>query len=217
MELSKLAKRMRREAAANPKKAALLGVLIAVSFYFWIPLIRGWTAGDDQKSRAAANDQGPAEAAKPASPSPSAEKGEPRPNWKQLAQWMHNDPRTIPAPLPVGRRDPFELPKSEIARKEKKEPPGAQLPTITPGDAGLTLSGTLIGPRNRAARINGKTYSLGESIEIDDAEKMVRASFKLTEVHSRGVVLQSGEKRFELKIPDPAESGKIEIQYHRSR
>ena len=46
MNLNKLARQLRREAMANPKKAAVLGLLLLVALYFWGPLVWGRVAGD---------------------------------------------------------------------------------------------------------------------------------------------------------------------------
>ena len=42
MSLERFAKRLRREVIANPKKAAILGIMLLVAIYFWTPLVMGW-------------------------------------------------------------------------------------------------------------------------------------------------------------------------------
>jgi hypothetical protein len=39
VKLDKLVKQLRRDATANPKKTALLGVMALVALYFWGPLL----------------------------------------------------------------------------------------------------------------------------------------------------------------------------------
>src|SRR5437762_3182183 len=39
---SRFTVRLRREIAANPKKAGILGLLLAVAIWFWIPLVAKW-------------------------------------------------------------------------------------------------------------------------------------------------------------------------------
>ncbi|MBN1396022.1 MAG: hypothetical protein JW959_13450 [Pirellulales bacterium] len=213
MKLGNITKRLRREAAANPKKAAILGILFVVSLYFWVPLVGGWLGGEETSTAAAP--QSATAVAGPSSSAPSvAEKAENRHSWRQIDRWRREDPRTTTSRQVVRTRDPFEFPKSEIAKTESAETTNPSNRIVTPEDAGLSLSSTIIGPRSRMARINGKTYTIGQSIETTNEEAALKAVFKLTEVNPDGVVLESDSGRFELTLPDPRKSGKIEIHRH---
>ena len=44
VKLDKLTKQLRRDIAANPKKAAALGLMVLVALYFWGPLVWSWFA-----------------------------------------------------------------------------------------------------------------------------------------------------------------------------
>ena len=44
VKLHKLAKQARRDLLANPKKAAILGLMLLVALYFWGPLLWKWFA-----------------------------------------------------------------------------------------------------------------------------------------------------------------------------
>lgn len=207
----KLVKRIRREAAANPKKAAVLGILVAVSIYFWAPLVFRWLSVD--KGSLASQNTAVVPPAKSAAPgSTPAARADNRPSWQQIDGWMRNDPRTMSAtPASIGR-DPFGFPADVVAKTVAEEELKKQTPSISPDRAGLTLSGTVIGPRDRVARINGRTYRVGETIDVKDKKTTVQAAFKVMEVQPRSVILQSGPERYELSLPDPAKSGKIEFQ-----
>jgi Tfp pilus assembly protein PilO len=79
--------------------------------------------GEVSKGRAeAASQAGAAPAAAvqsaPAPPSatPATSAASSRPSWRQVSQWMQNDPRTTLAP-PLGKtRDPFKSPKSGVSQ-----------------------------------------------------------------------------------------------------
>ncbi|MBW8884592.1 MAG: hypothetical protein JF612_07410, partial [Planctomycetia bacterium] len=52
VNLEKLAKQLRRDTAANPKKAAALGLMILVALYFWGPLAWKWFSASGSKRSA---------------------------------------------------------------------------------------------------------------------------------------------------------------------
>ena len=47
---SRFARRLRREIAANPKKAGVLALLLVVAIWFWTPLMAKWFANPDAKT-----------------------------------------------------------------------------------------------------------------------------------------------------------------------
>ena len=55
MKLDKLVKQIGRDAAANPKKAALLGVMAVLALYFWAPLLVGWFSPSKRKTTPSGN------------------------------------------------------------------------------------------------------------------------------------------------------------------
>jgi hypothetical protein len=218
--MGRLGKKLRRELATSPKKAAVLGLLLLVALYYWAPLVWGWVSkpgesNETGKTAAAptpstnapttASNSAPTKAASPAFP------------WQQMIQLMDNDERTLAAELRALRRDPFALPKS-AAPKPKAEAELAaaaaaaaqsQPVVVTPQSLGLTLSSTIIGGDRRVARISGRTYGQGQTIEVRKDGQTV--AFTLAEVHARRVVLVRDENRYELSIPDPLQSKKIEL------
>ena len=217
MNLAKLGKKLRREATASPKKAALLGLGALVAAYFWAPLILGWIGKEDTGvvATAVAQSTPAATTTPPASSAGQAatENNKPtRPSWPQLAQWMESDPRTMTAPALTSTRDPFESAAAVAAEAEVVEQPKAPPPpVVTPAAAGLVLSSTIIGPQRRIAQINGKIYSVGQSIVVAKEKEPVTARFTLIEVGPRRVVLESNGQRFDLLIPEPGQSSQMEI------
>jgi hypothetical protein len=215
MSANKLVKRFRRELTTNPKKAAFLGLLVVVAMYFWSPLVWGWVAKGSAAPEATA-----ASVAAGVPPGPPAEsqalaKATPAKTeisticWQRLVSLMDSDPRTSTATLVMAEGDPFGAakaapppPKPEAETQTVKE-------SVTPQSLGLVLTSTIIGPRRRVARINGKTYEEGQTCELSkDGQPF---AFTLAEVHPRRVVLTREGTAYELLIPAPAGSKRIEM------
>jgi hypothetical protein len=214
--MGKLGRRFRRELAASPKKAAVLGLLALVALYYWAPLVRGWVFKND--------DKGDAKLAATASPTPTATNPTATPTktdvsqlpWQQVVKLMESDPRTLAADATALRRDPFLLPKPDGAKLQaeaeaaaKADAGQSQAAVATPQSLGLTLSSTIIGQGRRLARISGRTYEQGQAIRVLKDGQTV--AFTLAEVHARRVVLTREKNKYELTIPDPLQSKKIEV------
>ena len=218
MKLNRLYKRLRREIRTNPGKAGVLGLLLLVALYYWTPLVWGWVAPDRPADASMAEvpslgaaAAGPAAPTQPVPTPSAASKPETHP-WEQLVQWIEQDPATCPvADLSAGR-DPFRAVKPETPETETddtQQQPEPVPPVLTPQSLGLQLSSTVIGPRRRVALIDGKTYQEGQAIYwAGDGQEI---EFRLAEVHPRRVVLQWMGERFELAIPQPKRSGRIEL------
>jgi hypothetical protein len=214
VNLGRMSKRLRREMAENPKKAALLGLVTVVALYFWGPLVFGWLNRGENLPIATIPMAPESEIGQPSAPPSNlaidANPKTPPPSWKQILQWMHDDQRMAAALPWTGARDPFEDPKSDVVNakiKKRSEPPAP----ITPTTAGLALTSTAIGPNRSVAQINGRIYTVGQLIEIGKEKGAVRAAFKIKEIHSTHAVLESGGIRYNLTIPGQEKSGKIEF------
>jgi len=210
--MGKLVKRLKREAAANPKKAAILGIVTVVALYFWAPLLLGMVkkAGPGEPpSTAAVVPDAPAGQVVPAA---KTEPDAALPPWELVVQWMQSDPRVKPAPALQLAFDPFGLvkPEPKAAEVEQAQPAAAQ--SIAPEALGLVLTSTIIGPNSRVAQIGGKPYAVGQMIEVPKDKAPVPTAFKLIDVQSHSAVLQLGTQRFELTIPRPGDSERIEIK-----
>jgi len=217
VSFNRIARQLRREAVANPKKAGFLGLLAVVALWFWAPLVAGWFADED--AAAVAKDKAPPKAA--AALKPPAAIGEPAPaatqrpqevqySWQQLVQWMDNDPRTLPPEAIAGQRDPFaSVGPRPVVEKVETESDKIALADATPETLGMVLSSTIVGPERRVAMINGRPYAEGKIVQlVKDGQPI---EFKLAEVHLRSVLLEHNGERFELKAADPAHSGRIEL------
>jgi len=119
-------------------------------------------------------------------------------------------------PLTI-KRNPFQTPDDAKARLETVAEKGAaKMPAITPSAAGLVLSGTIIGPDRRVARIGGKTYTLGQIIDVVKPKEKdgegATISFQLIDIQPRRAILEADGNRYELTIPEPEKSDKIEFE-----
>lgn len=233
MKYRKLAKQLRREFVANPKKGALLGLLGAVALWFWAPMVCGWIAPEEPVAEVtpvasatpATTESGPAAATNKTA-------AEPKYDWQELVEWIENDPRTSPTELRHGgtfskfwrywplkdpasqQRDPFRIPQALVAQAEaetktEQEDEPEIAADVTPESLGLSLSGTLVGRDRAVARIGGRTYRAGNSIALTKNGQQI--VFELVEVHPRRVVLQRDGVQFELCITGPGASGQIEL------
>lgn len=213
VKLDRFVKQLRREATASPQKAVVLGLLGVVALWFWAPLVLGWMGPDEDEAAKAVVPAEPATiVASPmaVSPNTNSKEAEGRQhNWRQLDHWMNSDPRTLAATLVSDARDPFRVSRTVVVEVKPTEEVEELPQEVTPESLGMLLSSTIIGPHRRMARIDGKTYEQGKLVTLVKDEQ--RIEFNLLEVHSRHVVLEREEKRYELKIPSRASAGRIEI------
>lgn len=209
---TQLVNRLRRELTANPKKGAMLGLLAVVALYFWAPLVWGWFAKSDVLPGAVT----PAPPDSAAVAGTSADPSKPETAavsfpWRQVVQWIEADPLMRSASLLEKSKDPFVCaPKKKEVVEEKTADKPSPSKIVTPASLNMVLSSTLIGPRQRVAQINGRTYREGQTIELT-AKDGQSTAFTLAEVHPTEVVLQRSAERFPLKIRKPAPSGRIEL------
>ncbi len=210
-----LVRKLRREVAVNPVKAAVLGVVVLIALWFWAPLVARWYSsnGPSDETAAAATSEPNSAARSPvvvanlqssSKPNPvkSDRAAEASSNWRSVVQAAAADPRTRPNRRIAHLRDPFGLSASELAavqaRKQKKANV-AVVPELNPTEAGLVLNSTLIGSGKPIALISGEPYSEGD---------MVRAkgdsTFTVVEILARQIVLARRGKQYTLAIqPNP--------------
>ena len=213
MNVQRLARQLRREATANPKKAVILGVLVLLAAYYWIPMATG-RFGDRSPTP-------PTASPRATGPTPAVELGggggtaketgsgpeSPTWRWDELASWREADPRTSPVPEWPAGRDPFRRAGEDAVTEDEPPPPVAA--AITPPSLGLTLSGTIVSPERRAAVIGGRVYAEGSRLELVNRDGPI--VFVLSEVGPRHVVLEREGTHFELVLPERAITGRFEL------
>lgn len=236
MDLNRLTRQLRREVKANPGKATLLGVLLAVALYYWIPLVAKWLSPSDklktvhaQSVASAALVQTPEEP-RPLSggnpttiPNTQQQTPEAFPAWDQLVQWRQADPRTQPVQLPTGPRDPFHRADPESVSAGKDGPTATKsLPSGRGGNTGaqpkanappeslnVELTSIVVGPNRRIALINGRPYQEGNTLVfVQDGQPW---EFRLWRILPNRIVLQWNDRRYEVKLHTSPSNGEIQI------
>lgn len=203
----KLVRKLRRELFANPKKGAALALLLAVAVWFWMPLIEKYFVPKSEDVAVTEPNVGAGNSTANASiPATGAEGDESTDiHWKQVVDWIHDDPMMHPQLPPPGARNPFAPSESRRLAREKVEqssqpPPPAD---VTPEQSGLVLRSTVIGSRKKTAMINERAYHEGQTVKAPKANDQ----FKLVRIATNYVVLESGGKQYQLKLPAPDLAG----------
>jgi len=213
VSLEKTIRRLRREATANPKKAAVLGLMLLVALYFWAPLVWGWVGKPAKTTASKAPDPNASlvpqfsAAMAAAGPAKTVQPEAPQHPWHVVAEWIDGDPHMQPASLAATARDPFRRAEPQVEKKAALNSDPVKTP-VTAEAVGLVLSGTIIGPIRRVAVISGKTYREGATIEVNNKGQKVK--LKLLEITPQQTVLQYEDARWVLKLPASSHAGRIE-------
>jgi hypothetical protein len=209
--MDKLLKQLQRDLKRNPKKAGILGLLVLVAGWFWLPLIMPKEEPKRVKPTAAATT---ATAAPVAAAAPAAAATM---RWQDLARALDSDPRmrSLVMTSDLVRRNPFTAQVAEfdadaafdlyvdeaLAELDDEER------TISPEEASpqlnalpLVLSSTIVGGRTPRAVINGRAYDRGATIGLKNELPIV-----LTVIEVRRVIVEWNGSRRELRILRPGE------------
>jgi hypothetical protein len=225
VNLDKLNKQLRRDLAANPKKGVALGLMVLVALYFWGPLVWKWTVASGRKSAAKVNMASLILTDDPAVPSQQVKsRGGARFRWEKVRQLIHNDPRMVSATFEVGWIDPFAKPGAlapapQVVEISTEETNASSVP-IEPETYGFVLTSVLIGPRSRAAVINGEPCREGDLLEIPDKiDKTVIRKVRVLEIRRQLAVLEVDGTRvtIEQNKPKVAHGDQIERRTPRER
>ena len=246
MSAQRFVRQLRREVKAHPKRAMLLAALTAVGVYFWAPLVADWVAPDQSTvapAPAKKNATPPAGGtAKPDSAVTTPQKTPNATSWTRLWAAIREDERTQPSRVLSATADPFrpfpalaEPEENADAQAVAQETTEAQQSTTvarpaspadaTPRSLGMKLTGTIIGPRRRAAVIDGKVVAEGMPVVSGGASsndaaaapekannqpatlKQPKFTFRLARVAEQSVVLERNGKSYELAIELPKVTG----------
>ncbi len=205
MKLDKLAKQLRRDLAANPKKAAALGLMALVALYFWAPLVWRWIS--PQGGKKSAQPLALILTDDPEQPSQSAKRRANLFRWEKVRQLIAQDARMASAAYERAWTDPFAPQAPPPASAATPAGIGAA-PTpasldLDPQQAGIALSGVLVGGKRRIATINGETYGEGSTIKIAKDGLFTAVEFRLTRITSQGVELERNGKTYSLLLIRP--------------
>jgi len=201
---------LRRELKANPKKGIALGILFVIAGYFWAPMLSGWLSkGASQPPATASVAAAPAAAdASQAAVNPSGSAAPARP-WRELSKSIDEDRRMRPADANA-KRDPFHSEARETTEQKTLDTLAASQPAVTPADAGIVLSSTIVGPTQRVARVAGTSYRVGDHIRAGKDGQVV--DFVVTRIEPRNVVLARNGHRYEVQLKRPQSYSKVSLQ-----
>jgi hypothetical protein len=219
---SKLLKKIQKELKASPAKTAALGVGLLLAAIFWAPLVSKWLKAKNGPAMASTSvpDAGVKATLASVTPTPLM-----MPNTQalatpnSLADWLKTmetrkgDLLASSVRWPEEMRSPFVRTRSlaeyhqreqlaeDRAAKEKaaqddqstNEEPAFELP------AGWTLSATTFGTKRKLAQIDGRIYREGETLQTAEGATVV-----VKWIEPRRVVLEQGQRTFELFIPQVA-------------
>jgi hypothetical protein len=206
VKLDKLVKQIRRDAAANPKKAAALGLMLLVALYFWAPLVWRWMGHSGKKPVRSVNasliliDD-------PAEPTSQAKgKSASKFRWERVRQLIRSDPHMTTATFDTTWIDPFaarEQPQPEVAANSMA---GEAVAASAPGphEAGLALTSIAIGSRRRVATISGDTYQEDQVIVVGGKDNASAGlEFRVVRIGPQSVELERGGRTFRLELSKP--------------
>jgi hypothetical protein len=211
VKLDKLAKQLRRDLTANPKKAAILGLMLLVAAYFWGPLVWKWTGGGASKKGTKAAQTALILVDDPAEPTAQAKAAKGKTfRWEAVRQLIQGDTRMTTAAFDAAWNNPFVAAETEqhqpslLADVPSPEAAAEKAPIeIDPAKAGLTLASVAIGPRRRTATISGDTYREGDLVPVAAAgTKGKDMDFKLVRIERQGVELARNGKSWWLTFDE---------------
>jgi len=213
VSLNKVTNQLRRDLAANPKKAAALALMVVVALYFWGPLAWKFVKASGTKQSNKANMASLILTDDPAEPSQQTKGGvRTKFRWEKVRQLIQQDPHMVSAAFDVAWIDPFGRPATSASEGE----PSVETPTedpaataaaaaaIDPQSLGIVLGGVMIGPRNRFATINGESCREGERISVaDKRDKTVTYEFRVVKIGRQSAQLETGGRTFTLELSQP--------------
>ena len=213
--LQLLWKQLLHDLKASWKKTAVLGMLLLVGLYFWLPMLMDAFATDSREnsvaSRVVLPQPSPSAAALSASSESAGEASEtPTFDWQTASRAFGKDALLQPADGEEIRADAFRVDPRQfpppvvfaeaeaarpVVRKAVRESEPAAAAQELP--SGLVLNSTIVSETRRAALINRRVYQEGSQLTYEGH------TYRLTAVEPRRVELRDGAGVFELKIPSP--------------
>jgi len=90
-------------------------------------------------------------------------------------------------------------PEAENAMAQTEVVEEQPAPKLSPSEAGLVLSSTIVGRGRRTALINGRRYGVGD--EVKSTKEGQQTVFKLLAVEPKQIVLENDGDRYLVKMP----------------
>ena len=212
MKLDKLAKTFRRDIAANPMKAGVLGILLLGGLYFWGPLVWKWVAKKGPAGTPAAAVVPPANQEPPgiqnAGVQGTEEKKEPEFAWRQMRDVRELDPFARSANFRPEWNQIFQVAAAVAPAKPEVEIAEVKRVEVTPKELGLVLQGVAISPNMNRAVISGKVYREHDWITVKQISSTTNnheaplpdLKFRLVRVYRKLVEVERGGKTWHLRL-----------------
>ena len=217
-----LAKQFFRDLKAIWPKALLLGALLIVGFYFWIPPLYRAVVGSQKTAGTPVAAVAPrarsaieAKARFNTAPDAAQNSGHLGPSWQINEELLRSDPLVQSVEIAAIESDPFRIdydqfhPPSLFAEEPQDEPKSDSESNLSAGGRlsdRLVLKSTIVGVTRRAAFINQRLYREGDDVGMNGE------TYHLEAVYPRKVLLSRGGTLFELEIVDRPKSGNIEFR-----
>lgn len=208
MNLSSFSQQLVRDLKASAAKTAVLGLLLLVGLFFWVPpLLKAFSSSTPTTPRPAAETGRAASGSTSATTSGSPNSAEPvknSHNSKTLFKLIHEQPLLQPAsveemPLnpfaPVDDLLPLPVLIAEDAIADPQQPVKVGAKPIEKLD-GLVLKSTLVGPNRRVAIINSQLFREGQTVPWNDKQ------LRLESVNRKSVTLTDGSQSWQLTLKD---------------
>jgi len=227
---NRIVKQIQREAKSHPAKAIVLAVLAVVAVCYWTSLAWSWVGDGNEKpvktcgsgtptaEEIAQQDIDPkaildAELAKINTANKTDNNTQH--GWKQVVEWIEDDPRTVAVEEMPGRADAFETAEepqeqNEEDKSKAESKPVIVKPEVTPQQLEMSLSSTLVGLDGGVALIDGKAYRIGQTVTSEKDQH--QTPFVLSGIHARYVTLQHKDKTYKLFLPQKKLPENIQIR-----
>jgi hypothetical protein len=218
VKLGKQLSAIRRELVANPKKTAVLLVLLAAAGWFWGPIL--WRRFG---MSAAAGATAPSANVSGQQPVDSMDKrlvtadlrsgssGKQLVNWSQLLAARRRDPLTRPAAFDPQWPQPFKVTDQAAPLAGGTDAAGQPSVLLTPSEVGLVLESIVYGKSRRVAVINGEIYHEGSAVAVATGQGPP-VSFELVRIERTSVALKRHDRQYWLEFPRPKLTGSDRIE-----
>ncbi len=214
MNLSKFFQQLARDMKASAAKTGVLGLLLIVGLYFWLPPLLSAFSGSTTAPAAT-----PATTAEPATvpssspaatgstsstPTPTTTAKQP-PDSAVINKLLREHPLMQPVIAEEIPEKPFgldyesmPLPLEMVEDSLAAPPPPPAKPKPPPIEKldGLTLKSTLVGPTRRAAMINNRLFQEGQMVPWKDKQ------LRLESVTRKSATLTDGSQSWQLTLKD---------------
>jgi hypothetical protein len=221
VKLDKLVKTLRRDIAANPMKAGVLGILLLGGLYFWGPLVWKWVAKKGPADAAAA---AVVPTATPAVGVQNAgvqgtgteEKKETEFVWRQMRDRRESDPFARSANFRPEWNHIFQVAAAVAPAKPEVEIAEVKQVEVKPNELGLVLQGVAISPNMNRAVISGRVYREHDLITVKQTPStdnkheasLPDVKFRLVRVFRKLVEVERGGKTYKLWLAAEPETEK---------